>query len=54
MQPQRKCTINGKLIEQYYWAGELVVCVDHYAVETTYDQAVEAIRREAEQEGKAK
>ncbi len=45
MSPERKCTVNGKLIEEYYWGGKMVVYVDHHAVEVTYAEAVEAVEK---------
>ncbi len=46
MSPERKCWINGKLIEEYYWSRQMVVYVDHHAVDLTYEEAVEAAKSE--------
>ena len=41
MTPERKIIINGKLIEEYYWAGRMVVYVDHFLQrEKTYEQVI--------------
>ena len=40
MMPERKTWVDGKLVEEYYWSGKLVVYVDHHAVEQTYDEAI--------------
>lgn len=45
MSPERKEMVNGKLVEEYYWAGELIVYVDHYAATGRYETVVDKIRR---------
>ena len=39
MTPDRKCWVNGRLIEEYYWGGKMVVYVDHHAFEGSYGAA---------------
>jgi len=41
MAPERSTEINGHLIEEYYWNGKMVVYVDHYRSNDTYEQACE-------------
>jgi hypothetical protein len=31
MTPERKCKVTDKLVEEYYWAGKMVVYIDHHA-----------------------
>ncbi len=40
MSPERKRVINGNLIEEYYWAGKIVVYVNHALSEYTFEEAV--------------
>lgn len=44
MSPDRKEIVNGKLVEEYYWAGQYVVYVDHYAAKGGYDKIIEKLR----------
>lgn len=44
MSPTRKTTIDGKLVEEYYWAGEYVVYVNHFKTMFTYEQVLELLR----------
>lgn len=48
MSPERKTTIGKVLIEEYYWGGRMVVYVDHYATDETFDQAVDRITKQQE------
>ncbi len=43
MTPNRKATVNGIKVEQYYWAGEQVVYVDNLATEYNFDTAVKML-----------
>jgi len=43
MSPERKKIVNGKKVEEYYWAGKKVVYVDNHGVEMTFDEACNAI-----------
>lgn len=45
MSPDRKETVNGKLVEEYYWAGEYVVYVDHRAAKGSFEKIIEKLRR---------
>jgi hypothetical protein len=38
-----KKKINGRLIEEYYWAGKWVVYVDNRAVSDTFEQVLDLI-----------
>jgi hypothetical protein len=38
MSPDQSKTINGILIEKFYWAGEYVVYVNHYLVTTNFEE----------------
>ena len=40
MIPERSITVNGHLIEEFYWAGEMVVYIDHKLISLSYDNAV--------------
>lgn len=44
MTPERKTTINGVKIEEFYWAGKMVTYVDNHKVDRTYDEVVAEIR----------
>ncbi len=37
MKPERSKTIAGKLIQEYYWHGKMVVYVDHRLSKQKYD-----------------
>ena len=51
MSPERKETINGQLIEEYYWAGKAVVYLDHHLVEQpfSFEELCEILRAEDKQ-----
>lgn len=44
MSPERKDTIDGKKVEEYYWNGKLVVYVDNYSVDTTFEETCNILR----------
>lgn len=46
MIPERTKKINGNIIEEYYWAGELVVYINNRLSNYTFEQAVEALEGE--------
>lgn len=48
MSPCRKTVINGKEIEEYYWAGSMVVYVDGKLFKGTYDAAIDAAEKDGE------
>ena len=48
MTPRRQEVINGKKIKEYYWAGDLVVYVDHHAVDSSFEKTCEDIREDKE------
>lgn len=39
MAPDRKKIIEGTLVEEYYWAGKVVVYLDHSLTTETFDEA---------------
>ena len=43
MTPQRKREINGHVIEEYYWHGEMVVYVDNQLVKESFEKAIERL-----------
>ena len=45
MSPDRKEVINGKKVEEYYWAGEYVTYIDNRLVYGSIDGAVEKLKR---------
>lgn len=45
MTPEKKKVINGRTVEQYYWAGEWVTYVDGHLVPETFDEAVDKIAK---------
>lgn len=47
MTPDRKITINGSRVEEFYWAGRYPVYVNNQLVDETFEQAV---KRLAEQQ----
>ena len=48
MSPDKKITIYGKKIEQYYWGGKIVVYVDNLAFEGSFDEAIKAAKNGVE------
>lgn len=44
MTSNKKKEINGHKIEEYYWAGALVVYVDHHLVDETFEEACERLK----------
>lgn len=44
MTPERKIEIDGHLIEEYYWAGKLVVYLDHRVIDQTYEEVQKMVR----------
>lgn len=49
MTPERSETINQHLVEEYYWAGELVVYVDHHLVPgKSFSQVCKELKGEAD------
>lgn len=49
MTPSKTKTINGQLVEEFWWAGKYVVYIDHHATEETFNQAVARLTAENEQ-----
>jgi len=39
MNPERQCSINGFRIEEFYWAGDYIVYVNHGLVDGSYENA---------------
>ena len=44
MSPERKEIVNGKKVEEYCWAGKMVVYVDNHSVEMTFEETCNALR----------
>lgn len=42
MNPKRKRTINGHLIEEFYWGWKYVVYVDSKVFRGSFEQAIES------------
>lgn len=42
MEPERKETINGHKIHEYYWAGDFVIYIDNYLFNGTWEDAIKA------------
>lgn len=40
MSPDRKTVINGKMVEEYYWAGKYVVYIDGHLFDGSYETAL--------------
>lgn len=45
MAPERRHYVNGYKIEEYYWAGKMVVYIDNRAFEGTFEEAIEKCNR---------
>lgn len=43
MSPDRKITIDGKLIEEYYWNRKMLCYIDHHLSDKTYDENVKIL-----------
>ena len=43
MKAERKKIVNGKTIEEFYWAGKFVVYVDNNLKNGTFDEIVKKI-----------
>jgi hypothetical protein len=43
MSPDRKQTVNGHAVEEFYWAGRWVVYVDGILSAQTFDQACKTL-----------
>jgi hypothetical protein len=43
--PDKKEFINGKKVEEYYWAGRQVVYVNNCAVKSNFKDTCDAIRK---------
>lgn len=46
MTPDRIAYINGHKIEEFYWAGKMVVYVDSRTFDGDYSQAIEQVKAE--------
>jgi hypothetical protein len=44
MTPNKRCVINGKLIEEFYWAGKHVCYVDHMLSRQGYESTCDRVR----------
>lgn len=43
MTPDRKITIAGSRVEEFYWAGKMVVYVNNQLVSESFDEAVKRL-----------
>ena len=43
MSPERKTTIEGTTVAEYYWAGRYVVYVNNRATDESYEEAIERL-----------
>lgn len=48
MTPARQTKIKGVKVEEFYWAGEMVVYVGNHLVERPYDEVVTEVRNNLE------
>lgn len=52
MSPERKAIIGEHKVEEYYWAGKMVVYVDNHLVNTeTFDEACRRVTKVQHKEG---
>lgn len=45
MDPERKKTINGNEVCEFYWAGKMVVYINHHLTHETFDAACERLSK---------
>lgn len=43
MTPERRVLVGDHTVEEFYWAGDMVVYVDHQLVKKSYEQIVEEL-----------
>ena len=43
MTPDRKVVVNGKKVEEYYWAGEYVTYIENRLFNGSFDSAVKSL-----------
>ena len=48
MAPERSCTVNGRVIREYYWAGEYPVYVDNRLTKCSYEDAADLLKAGAD------
>ena len=46
--PDRKQVVDGKIVEEFYWAGEYVVYIDGHLSKLGFDRAVASLRPAAQ------
>lgn len=46
MDPERKCTINGRKVAEFYWAGEYPVYVDNRLVSGRYEEVCSRLEQD--------
>lgn len=49
MSPERKTIIDDRKVEEFYWAGKLVVYIDNRLTDETYEAACKRLNLEAGQ-----
>lgn len=47
MSPDNSRTVNGLLIEQYYWNGKMITYIDNTKFDGTFSEAIEHCKSEA-------
>ena len=50
MTPDRRAIVNGKKVEEYYWAGNMVVYIDNHATDMTFEEALAHLKKDANEE----
>jgi hypothetical protein len=43
MSPDKRQTVNGHKVEQYYWAGKNVVYIDNRLFDGSFDEAIRSL-----------
>ena len=46
MTPDRTITIDGNRVEEFYWAGRMVVYINNHSTEETFEQACKRLALE--------
>ena len=44
MRPERRSVVDGQQVEEYYWAGKMVVYVDHHATDESFEAACRRLK----------
>jgi len=49
MTPQRKETVNGHLIEEFYWNGRSVIYIENHKFHGCFDDAISTSKKQPNQ-----